>query len=104
MAAQSTLRQPEDPLLLLFNHYANLLKSRIQRSSRRSRLLATTALLLAIVGSGVERESPGPKVIAEELWNLEERWSEDHLRAVQVVPFVIRELQGYDTSYQVDDV
>nr|KMM70430.1 peroxisomal long-chain fatty acid import protein 2 [Coccidioides posadasii RMSCC 3488] len=52
MAAQSTLRQPEDPLLLLFNHYANLLKSRIQRSSRRSRLLATTALLLAIVGSG----------------------------------------------------
>ncbi|WEW58297.1 ATP-binding cassette long-chain fatty acid transporter pxa1 [Emydomyces testavorans] len=52
MAAQSTLRRVEDPLLILYNHYANLMKSRIRKTSRRTQLLATVGLFLAVIGSG----------------------------------------------------
>lgn len=49
---QSTLRQSEDPLITLYSHYASLLRSRFQRSSRTAKLAATVALLLSIIGSG----------------------------------------------------
>lgn len=52
MAAQSTLRRPEDPLLALYLHYTDLLRSRAQRTSKTTRLIATIALLLSIIGSG----------------------------------------------------
>lgn len=52
MAAQSTFRRPEDPLLALYLHYSNLIRSRIRRSSKPTRLVATILLLLSIVGSG----------------------------------------------------
>lgn len=52
MAVQSTLRQTEDPILVLYNHYANLLHSRIRRTSRTTRLLATLTLALSIIASG----------------------------------------------------
>lgn len=52
MAAQSTLRRPEDPLLALYLHYSSLIRSRIKRSSKSTRLVATILLLLSIVGSG----------------------------------------------------
>jgi ATP-binding cassette subfamily D (ALD) long-chain fatty acid import protein len=52
MAAQSTLRRPEDPLLALYLHYSELLRARLKRTSSTTRLIATVALLLSIVGSG----------------------------------------------------
>lgn len=52
MAAQSTLRRPEDPLLALYLHYSDLLRSRVQRTSKTTRLIAIIALLLSIIGSG----------------------------------------------------
>ncbi|KAJ6151501.1 ABC transporter N-terminal [Penicillium chermesinum] len=52
MAAQSTLRRPEDPLLTLYRHYTDLLRSRFRRSTRTTRLIATVALLFSIVASG----------------------------------------------------
>lgn len=52
MAAQSTLRRPEDPLLALYQHYSDLIRSRIRKSSKTTRLVATLVLLLSIVGSG----------------------------------------------------
>lgn len=52
MAAQSTLRRPEDPLLALYLHYSDLLRSRFQRTSKTTRLIAIIALLLSIIGSG----------------------------------------------------
>ncbi|EAW08256.1 putative peroxisomal ABC transporter (PXA1) [Aspergillus clavatus NRRL 1] len=52
MAAQSTLRAREDPLVALYTHYANLLRSRFKRSSKSTKLIATAILLLSIVGSG----------------------------------------------------
>lgn len=52
MAAQSTLRRPEDPLLALYLHYSDLIRSRVKRSSKSTRLVATILLLLSIVGSG----------------------------------------------------
>ncbi|KAL1952646.1 hypothetical protein VTO42DRAFT_4574 [Malbranchea cinnamomea] len=52
MAVQSTLRGAEDPLLVLYDRYRNLLKSRLQRASKFARLLATIALLFSIIGSG----------------------------------------------------
>jgi len=51
MAAQSTLRRPEDPLLALYIHYSDLIRSRIRNSSKATRLAATVALLLSIIGS-----------------------------------------------------
>ncbi|EGD98612.1 peroxisomal ABC transporter [Trichophyton tonsurans CBS 112818] len=52
MAAQSTLRRPEDPLVILFRHYSQLLLSRVRNSSRTVKLAATVALLLSIIGTG----------------------------------------------------
>ncbi|KAJ5121880.1 ABC transporter N-terminal [Penicillium atrosanguineum] len=52
MAAQSTLRRPEDPLLALYQHYSDLIRSRLRKASKTSRLVATILLLLSIVGSG----------------------------------------------------
>ncbi|KAK2801245.1 hypothetical protein FQN50_007805 [Emmonsiellopsis sp. PD_5] len=52
MAAQSTLRAPEDPLLLLYTHYSSLLRGRIRKSSRTAKFVATAALILSIIGSG----------------------------------------------------
>jgi ATP-binding cassette, subfamily D (ALD), peroxisomal long-chain fatty acid import protein len=47
MAAQSR----EDPLVVLYTHYLNLLRSRISRTPRNVRIVATAALLLSIVSS-----------------------------------------------------
>lgn len=52
MAAQSTLRHAEDPLVALYRRYVALLRSKIQHSSRTTRIAATVLLLLSIVGSG----------------------------------------------------
>ncbi|KAL1988011.1 hypothetical protein VTN96DRAFT_1535 [Rasamsonia emersonii] len=52
MAAQSTLRRPEDPLVVLYHHYAELLRARVRRTSKTAKLIATVALLLSIIGSG----------------------------------------------------
>lgn len=51
MAAQSTLRRPEDPLIVLYRHYSDLLRARFRRSSRPAKLVATAALLASIIGS-----------------------------------------------------
>lgn len=48
MAIQSTLRR-EDPLLTLYHHYSDLVRSKIHRTSRTTRLIATVALLFSIV-------------------------------------------------------
>ncbi|EDP55816.1 hypothetical protein KXW98_005008 [Aspergillus fumigatus] len=52
MAAQSTLRAREDPLVALYTHYVNLIRTRVKQSSKTSRLIATLALLFSIIGSG----------------------------------------------------
>ncbi|KAI8933777.1 hypothetical protein NX059_009485 [Plenodomus lindquistii] len=52
MAAQSTLQQPHDPLLALYDRYASLVKSRIRGASNTTRLVATITLLLTIIGAG----------------------------------------------------
>ena len=52
MAAQSTLRSHDDPIAVLFARYADQLRDRLRRSTKRTKLLATIALLLSIVGSG----------------------------------------------------
>src|ERR1051326_7020860 len=52
MAAQSTLRHSEDPILALYHQYATLLKLRIKETSRLTKLLSTIALAFAIIGSG----------------------------------------------------
>ncbi|KAF2839283.1 hypothetical protein M501DRAFT_1003854 [Patellaria atrata CBS 101060] len=52
MAAQSSLRHGEDPLLLLYNRYLDVLKTRFQRTSRSTKLLSTLALTLSIIASG----------------------------------------------------
>jgi ATP-binding cassette subfamily D (ALD) long-chain fatty acid import protein len=51
MAAQSTLRQPHDPLLTLYDHYATLLKSRVRGASKLTKLVSTITLLLTIIGA-----------------------------------------------------
>ncbi|KAI9751738.1 MAG: hypothetical protein M4579_005929 [Chaenotheca gracillima] len=53
MAAQSTLRQVEDPLVLLYTYYRDLIRGKVKRTSRTVRLLATLSLLLSIVTSAV---------------------------------------------------
>jgi ATP-binding cassette subfamily D (ALD) long-chain fatty acid import protein len=53
MAAQSTLRHSEDPIAVLYNHYAQLIRQRIKATSRTTRLLATLALLSSIIAGGV---------------------------------------------------
>ncbi|RAL00447.1 putative peroxisomal ABC transporter (PXA1) [Aspergillus ibericus CBS 121593] len=52
MAVQSTLRPREDPLVALFNYYAGLFRSRIKRSSKTTKIIATLALILSILSSG----------------------------------------------------
>ena len=52
MAVQSTLRQPHDPLLALYDHYATRLKSRVRSASKVTKLLTTITLLLTIIGAG----------------------------------------------------
>ncbi|KAH0564941.1 hypothetical protein GP486_001661 [Trichoglossum hirsutum] len=52
MAAQSTLRRPEDPILVFYNHYAALLRSRLKRMSRAAKILATLSLAVSIVFGG----------------------------------------------------
>lgn len=51
MAAQSTLRRAEDPLVALYRRYTQLLRARLQRTSKAIKLIATLSLLLAIIGS-----------------------------------------------------
>ncbi|PVH94744.1 peroxisomal ABC transporter-like protein [Periconia macrospinosa] len=52
MAAQSTLREPHDPLLHLYNHYAAQLRTRVSGASKLTKLLATITLALTIIGTG----------------------------------------------------
>ena len=52
MAAQSTLRLSQDPLLLLSTYYTNLIRARIRRTPRSSKLIATLILLITIIGTG----------------------------------------------------
>lgn len=52
MAAQSTLRPREDPLKTLLSLYTDRLRTRLQRSSKTTKLLATLVLLTSIIGSG----------------------------------------------------
>ncbi|KAF2112196.1 peroxisomal ABC transporter-like protein [Lophiotrema nucula] len=52
MAAQSTLRQPHDPLLALYHHYATILRSRVSNASKLTKLLSTITLALTIIGTG----------------------------------------------------
>ncbi|KAF7159903.1 hypothetical protein CNMCM5623_005409 [Aspergillus felis] len=52
MAAQSTLRAREDPLVALYTHYVNLIRTRLKQTSKTSRSIATLALLFSIIGSG----------------------------------------------------
>lgn len=51
MAAQSTLQRAEDPLVALYRRYIQLVRARLQRSSKTSKILATLSLAIAIVGS-----------------------------------------------------
>ncbi|KAI9785967.1 MAG: hypothetical protein M1839_008233 [Geoglossum umbratile] len=53
MAAQSTLRHSKDPILVFYRHYATLLRSRLRRTSRATKLLATLALTVSIVAGGL---------------------------------------------------
>lgn len=52
MAAQSTLRQPHDPLLAFYNHYAAILRARVTNASKLAKLLSTITLALTIIGAG----------------------------------------------------
>lgn len=52
MAAQSTLRQPHDPLLALYDRYASLVKSRVRGASRLTKIISTITLLFTIIGTG----------------------------------------------------
>lgn len=52
MAAQSTLRYNEDPLLALYTRYISGLRFRVRQISRVTKLLSTLALLVSIIGAG----------------------------------------------------
>ncbi|KAF1954510.1 peroxisomal ABC transporter-like protein [Byssothecium circinans] len=52
MAAQSTLRQPHDPLLELYHLYAARLRNRVRGASNLTKLLCTITLALTIIGAG----------------------------------------------------
>ena len=51
MAAQSTLRRQEDPLLALYLHYSDMLRSRLKRTTPVTRLIAIITILISIIGS-----------------------------------------------------
>lgn len=53
MAAQSTLRRREDPIVFLYHHYLDLFRSRLKKTTRTTRLLATLVLILSILSGGV---------------------------------------------------
>ena len=49
MAALSTLRQPENPLLAILGPWARLFRSRFQNTSKTTRLVATLACVISIL-------------------------------------------------------
>ena len=51
MAAQSTLRQIEDPLAVLYTRYVKLIRSRLRHTSTTARTVAALTLALSIIGS-----------------------------------------------------
>ncbi|ORY15765.1 ABC transporter transmembrane region 2-domain-containing protein [Clohesyomyces aquaticus] len=52
MAAQSTLRNPDEALFALYRRYAAFARARITQASKLTKLLSTIALALTIVGAG----------------------------------------------------
>ncbi|KAK5154984.1 hypothetical protein LTR04_005885 [Oleoguttula sp. CCFEE 6159] len=52
MAVQSTLRSSNDPILVLYRHHLETLRSRIKSTSRLTRLLAVAFLALSIIAGG----------------------------------------------------
>ncbi|EKV11286.1 Peroxisomal ABC transporter (PXA1), putative [Penicillium digitatum] len=52
MAIQLILRRPEDPLLVFYRHFSDLVRSKFHHTSKTTRLIATIALLFSIVTSG----------------------------------------------------
>jgi ATP-binding cassette subfamily D (ALD) long-chain fatty acid import protein len=52
MAAQSTLRLGQDPLVALYTYYTNFFRDKIKRSSNTTKLIATLSLILSIIGTG----------------------------------------------------
>jgi ATP-binding cassette subfamily D (ALD) long-chain fatty acid import protein len=53
MATQSTLRNSADPLANLYHQYSNLIRQRLKRTSKATRLLGTLFLALSIIAGGV---------------------------------------------------
>ncbi|KAL4928537.1 ABC transporter transmembrane region 2-domain-containing protein [Aspergillus undulatus] len=52
MAAQSTLQKRQDPLVTLYIYFASSFRDRVKRSSKATKVIATIALLLSIIGTG----------------------------------------------------
>lgn len=52
MAAQSTLRHSDDKLIRLYTQYMTRVRSRLKRTTRTTKLLATVTLLLSIISAG----------------------------------------------------
>ncbi|KAI9682289.1 MAG: hypothetical protein M1817_000343 [Caeruleum heppii] len=52
MAVQSTLRHNGDPILTLYHRYLLIIGTRLKRTSRTTRLLATLTLLVSVVAGG----------------------------------------------------
>ncbi|KAI9794010.1 MAG: hypothetical protein M1816_006635 [Peltula sp. TS41687] len=53
MAAQSTLRYPDDPIVFLYHQYLDRIRSRLKKTTRTTRLLATLAFTLSILTGAV---------------------------------------------------
>ncbi|KAI9805871.1 MAG: hypothetical protein M1825_000485 [Sarcosagium campestre] len=53
MAVQSSLRNSEDPLLILYRRYVDFFRSRVSRTTRTVRLLSTLALVVTLIAGGV---------------------------------------------------
>ncbi|KAF2430129.1 putative peroxisomal fatty acid ABC transporter [Tothia fuscella] len=51
MAAQSSLRHSNDPLVILYKQYTALLRGRIKHASRTAKLLATLSLTVTIISA-----------------------------------------------------
>lgn len=51
MASQSTLRRSQDLLLALYTNYLNLIRTRLKRNSRATKLITSLILLVSIVSS-----------------------------------------------------
>lgn len=51
MAAHSTLRQPNDPLLALYLRYVGYVRSRVGQTSNTARTVTILALALSVIGS-----------------------------------------------------